>query len=163
MRIRLLVLLAVLTAATGFTIWWFSPAQVVTRKTHKLLETLSLAADSGDAPRQLRSVALERQLAAHVLLKVTDDEGFDGPQSRSDLLALYSALCKITKASTFKLQGIQSLQIQDGRAEMTAQVSAHVELSDASKPYNGDYPTRFVWQKSGDHGWQLSEVHVSKP
>lgn len=163
MRPRLIIALVLLIAIAGYAAWWFSPTQVVTRKTHQLLETISLEAGSGLAPRQMRSMTLEKLLAKQVQLAVATEEDLDGKHSRSDLLSMYSALCNSTKVSEFKVVTIDTLDASAGRAEVKLLISAHVEMTGDGKPFDGNYPTRLVWQKSADDGWQLSEVRVDKP
>lgn len=160
-RFLLILLLILIVPVAIGGVWWFSPNQVVKRKTIQLLDIISLAADQGVAPRQLRNMKLEKLLAKQINLEVGSEAEIDGSYSRTDMLSLYAALCNATKTSEFKLARIDALQADTQRAEMQVVIQAKVVLSNKDKPFDGLYPTLIVWQK-GEDGWQLTDVRVSE-
>ena len=55
---RYTIPLIVLVLLGGFSVWWYSPTQVIKRKVSSLLSTLTLEASEGRAGRNFRGYAL---------------------------------------------------------------------------------------------------------
>lgn len=153
-RIGLPVFVIALLGA--FLFWWFSPVQVIKRKTKTLLETLTLQASTGTASRQLGGYALNALLAEEVELKSTSIREANGTFERSEMESAYSWLCGQAKHTQFDLISFHSVEIDDKTANVNFTLNAVVELP-AYRPADGDYDVHFRWQREED-GWRLASA-----
>lgn len=144
----------VLALLGAFLFWWFSPVQVIKRKTQTLLETLTLQASTGTASRQLGVYSLNALLANEVELKSTTIREANGTFERSEMESAYSWLCGQAKHTHFDLISFQSVDIDDKSANVNFTLNAVVELP-AYRPADGDYDVQFRWQREDD-GWKLT-------
>lgn len=140
----------------AFLFWWFSPVQVIKRKTKTLLETLTLQASTGTASRQLGVYALNALLADEVELKSTSIREANGTFERSEMESAYSWLCGQAKHTQFDLISFHSVDIDDKTANVNFTLNAVVELP-TYRPADGDYDVQFRWQREDD-GWKLASA-----
>lgn len=136
--------------------WWFSPTQVLKRRTLSMLETLTMDATTGTAGRQIGAYTLNSLLAPEVELDTPTIPQANGSFDRSELESAYSWLCAQAKQTHFKLGEFRAITITDqvGKVEFT--VDALVELP-VYRPADGDFIVTFDWQK-GDEGWRLTRA-----
>jgi hypothetical protein len=153
-RIGLPVFVIALLGA--FLFWWFSPVQVIQRKTGTLLETLTLRASTGTASRQMGVYSLNALLADEVELKSTSIREANGSFERSEMESAYSWLCGQAKHTRFDLISFRSVDIDDKTATVNFTLNAVVELP-AYRPADGDYDVQLRWQREKD-GWKLSSA-----
>jgi len=157
-RLGLPIFIAALLGA--FLFWWFSPVQIIKRKTKTLLETLTLQASTGAATRQLGVYSLHALLADEVTLEGPAIREANGSFDRSQLESAYSWLCQQAKHSQFDLISFHSVKIDDQSAEVRFALQAVVELP-AYRPADGPYEAIFYWQRD-DNGWRLSSATWSE-
>jgi len=84
---RLVLLAAVLAASAGFLAWWFSPGQIVKRRTRHVLDLLTLDAGTPATNRMLGTFSLGRLLDDPVALDLPSASEANGSFSRQDLEA----------------------------------------------------------------------------
>ena len=154
-RIGLPVFIFALLGA--FLFWWFSPVQVIKRKTKTLLETLTLQASTGTASRQMGGYALNALLASEVELQSSSIREANGTFERSEMESAYSWLCGQAKHTEFDLISFRSVEIDDKTANVNFTLNAVVELP-AYRPADGEYEVHFRWQREDD-GWKLASAH----
>lgn len=158
-RIALPVFAAAILAA--FLFWWFSPVQVVKRRTHTLLETLTMEAVTGKAARQTGVYSLNALLASEVELVTPTIPEANGTFERQEMESAYSWLAEQAKMTRFDLVKLHSVKAQADQADVTFSLDAVVELPN-SRPADGRYEVVFRWIRENDQ-WRLSRAEWSQP
>lgn len=160
-RLAPLIVIIALLAAIGF--WWFSPIQVLKRRTENLLNTLTLKSGTGKAMRQMGVYSLSAMLAEEVELKSSSITEANGVLPRSEMESAYSWLCEQATQTHFELVKFKSLKSDGHTGDVTFLVKALVELP-LRRPADGIYQVSFHWQH-GDGGWLLerAEWQEEKP
>ena len=153
-RLALPAIIFVLLGAFAF--WWFSPVQIVKRRTKTLLKTLTLESGSGMAGRQLASYSLNSLLASEVELEAPSIDEANGTFERSEMESAFSWLCRQAKQTRFDLEEFHSVRVSDDHAEVAFSLDALVELP-RYRPADGRYEVTFQWQREKD-GWRLANA-----
>lgn len=153
---RLLVPAAAAALLAGFLFWWFSPGQVLKRRTLSLLETLTMDSGTGRSTRQLGVYSLNAMLAPEVELEVPSVERANGTFERSELESAFSWLCSHAKQTRFELLRFESVHVGEDAGEVVFSLEALVELP-AYRPAEGIYQTTFRWRRADD-GWRLERI-----
>lgn len=153
-RLRIFIIPAVVLSVFG--IWWFSPTQVLKRRTLSLLETLTLEETRGRAGLQLGAYSLNSLLAKEVELETPTLAEANGQFDRTEMEAAYGWLCSQAKKSHFTLKEFRSITIDGDLGQVDLTVDALVELL-MVRPADGNYVVEFRWQKS-EEGWRLSRA-----
>ncbi len=146
---------AALVILAGFLFWWFSPAQVLKRRTLSLLETLTMDAGTGKSTRQLGVYSLNALLAPEVELRTPTIAEADGIFERSELESAFSWLCQHAKQTHFELDKIEAVNISGDRGEVVFSLDALVELP-AYRPADGRFQVTFHWQREKNESWRLA-------
>jgi len=159
MRRLLPPLLLVLALGAGFAAWWFQPEKVLARRVAGLFQAASVEADAGNLTRSTRGNALEGFLAPKVSIEGPEEAAgeFNGPQSRSSLVSLYSYAAKECRWISFEDPMIDRIEIRGDEADVTARVDAVVELPGDRRPADGMQHFAMTWQRI-DGKWRLSSV-----
>lgn len=140
--------------------WWFSATQVLKRRTHSLLTTLTMDAGTGRAGRHLGAYSLNSILAPSVELITPTIKEANGSFGRSELESAYSWLCDQAKQTHFEVRDFRSITITGAQATMNVTLTGLVELPNY-RPADGTYEVVFDWQK-GDDGWRLTRAKWDK-
>lgn len=138
----------------GIAVWWFSPTQVVKRRTLTLFRTLTLEAGSGNAERQMGTYSLNALLASQIELENPTIKEASGSFERSEMESAFSWLCGTAKQTRFELDHFQSVVVEGDHAKVNVTLKGLVELPNY-KPADGKYDALFDWVKEKD-GWRLS-------
>ena len=136
--------------------WWFSPVQVVKRRTETLLETLTLEAGRSKGSRQMGVYSLNALLASEVRLTAPSMEEANGTFERSEMESAFSWLCEQAKETRFSPMEHYSVRINGDQADVSFSVLALVELP-SYRPADGIYEVTFRWQREDD-GWRLAHA-----
>jgi hypothetical protein len=155
------VLIAALVAAFAF--WWFSPTQVLKRRTRDLLKALTIESATGQAGRQLGVYSLTPLLASEVELESESNQEANGRFDRAELESVYASLCQHAKQTHFKIEKFDRVAVSGGQAEVELTLQALVELQNI-RPVDGRHEARLHWMKDKD-GWRLVRAfwRESKP
>lgn len=143
----------ILTAAA---MWWFSPEQVLKRRTETLFGTLTLKPGSGSAGRQMGTYSLNALLASEVVLENPTLKEASGTFERQEMESAYSWLCGQAKQTRFELVKLHSVTVTDDRATVNLTLEGLVELPNYN-PADGNYDATFDWVKEKD-GWRLAKA-----
>ncbi len=149
--------LAVLTALVAFLLWWFSPVQVVKRRSGSLLETLTLEEGGHRASRHAGAYALNALLAPQVELESPDIAQANGSFERSELESAFSWVGGRALRASFEADGFDSVEIDGGRAVVILPVEALVEFEDR-RPLDGRYRVRLEWRQDESRTWRLTRA-----
>jgi hypothetical protein len=150
---RLLIPILGVLALAGFAFWWFSPGQVIKRRTQSLLETLTLDPGSGRASRQMGVYPLNALLAAEVELNTPTIDQANGTFERSEIESGFTWLCQQAKQTRFDLRRIHSLEVNGDRGVVDFSLDALVELP-TYRPADGAYRVTYEWRREDD-AWRL--------
>lgn len=145
-----------LVLSVAFAIWWFSPTQVVKRRTNKLMGTLTLEEGSGSAARHLNTLSFGGLIAEEVTLDVPGVGEANGEFSDQDLNAGFSWLTTQARFTKFEVTEFTKVGVGGDRAEVSAKVEAVVALPDY-RPADGAYLMDLSWVREED-GWRLVRV-----
>jgi hypothetical protein len=153
---RLTLIVAVLILLAGFLVWWFSPTQVVARRTRELCQVLTLEADSRAAGRSLGSFKLDGLLQPNVELDIPSIADANGTLARSEIGSTFTWLCNNAKETRFKIERIDAIFVDRDLANVRARIEARVLLS-GTQVIDSPGDASFTWRKAED-GWRLEKV-----
>ena len=151
------VILAIIFAVAGILgVWWFSPTQVLKRRTESLLATLTLDGGTGKTSRHMAVYSLNARLASEVELVNPTIPEANGTLERSDIEAAFSWLCDQAKETRFKVKKFKSVTVNGDTAQVTLSLESLVVLP-TYRPADGVYDATFDWRKEKD-GWRLTRA-----
>ena len=153
---RFVIPIVFLAGAVVFCLWWYSPTQVIKRRTASLLGTLTMAAGDGKANRHMGAYSLNGLLAAQVALETPTIDEANGTFEREDLESAFSWLCDQAKQTSFKMDEFRGITISGEKAQVKLVLTGLVELP-TYRPADGKYDVTFDWVKEKD-GWRLSHA-----
>lgn len=153
---RILTYVVVVLLAGGFAIWWFSPKQVLKRRTVALLETLTLDAAGSRNGRQLAVYSLNALLASEVTLENPMISEANGAFERQEMKSAFSWICQQAKQTRFTLEDMESITVSGDTGEVACVLDALVELPGV-RLADGIYQARFSWRRENDE-WRLERA-----
>ena len=139
-----------------FAYWWYSPGQVLKRRTVVFLETLNMQPGSGKASRQMGLYTISAMLAPDVVLESPSIDLVNGEFPRQELESAFSALCEHSKECRFEKPEFESISASGGEADVIFTVRAMVEMS-GSRPVDGTYRVNFHW-RNPEGNWLLTRA-----
>ncbi len=157
---RFAIAAAILAILAAFGFWWFSPTQVIKRRTKSLLSTLTIESGSGKITRQMGTYSLGKLLAPRVQLETPTIDEANGTFDRAEMESAFSWLCNQARQTHFKLTRLQSIEVTGENAQVTLTLNGLVELP-TYRPADGNYFVTFDWEKTAD-GWQLTHATWEK-
>lgn len=147
------ILLLVVLVFTALGVWWFSPGQVLKRKTLSLLSTLTMESGVGAVSRQTGAYSLNAILAEEVELDTPTIKEANGTFERTELESAYSWLSNQAKQTRFELLDFHSIKVNGKEATVELSLTGLVELP-TYRPADGNYDVVFQWRQEED-GWRL--------
>lgn len=144
----------VLALSGAFAFWWFSPRQVVKRRTGTLLRTLTL--EEGGAGRRMAVYSLNALLAPEVELATPEVPEADGSFTRADVESAFTWLCGQARQTRFEAREFRAITVDGDHATVALMLDALVELPGRSL-LDGPGDAVFHWRKGND-GWRLSRA-----
>lgn len=139
-----LIVVAALVLLGLLAHWWYSPVQVLRRRTVVLLETLTMKPNSSKVSRQMGLYTLSSLLAPDVALESPATPQACGEFPRQELESVFSWFCEQSKECRFKLLDFESVSINEGDADVVFTVESLVEVGDA-RPVDGVYRVKIHW------------------
>lgn len=153
---KILHLVWVVAVAGGFCVWWFSPVQVVKRKTDRFLELMSFEKGTGRAGRQAGVYSLNALLAAEVELSSESHPEVEGMHERQELESAYAWMAEHVIQSSFTRVSFGKIEIREPMAEVELVVDGLVELP-GNKPLDGRYVVSLLWM-ADENQWRLGHA-----
>ena len=157
---RSLLGLTAIAVLVGFLFWWFSPVQVVKRRSNLLWSTLTLEEGGGKGSRHAGVYTLNALLAPEVALESPEVAQANGTFERSELENAFSWLCDRVRVARFEGRGFDKVVVEDGRAIVTMDVDAMVDLGDR-RPLDGRHRVILEWTRDDRHSWRLARASWS--
>lgn len=153
---RLTIPLVAVSLLAAFGVWWFSPTQVLKRRTQSLLSTLTLDGGSGKVSRQMAVYSLNSLLAPRIELENPTIREANGSFERPELESAFTWLCGQAKQTRFKAEKFHSITISGDKAQVRLTLTGLVELP-TYRPADGRFDATFDWAKEED-GWRLARA-----
>ncbi len=153
---RYLIPLAALVMLGLFGLWWYSPTQVIKRRTANLLSTLTLDKGEGKTTRHLGAYSLNGLLADTVELETPTINEANGSFEREELESAFSWLCDQAKRTNFEMKEFREIKFAGDKATVKLVLTGLVELP-TYRPADGNYQVTFGWVKGKD-GWRLERA-----
>ncbi len=153
---RLIPFFIVLVLFAGFCVWWFSPIQVVKRRSRDLCQILTLEEGTPASSRNIGAFQLDRLLQPQIELEIPALPEANGSFERNQISSAFSWLCSNAKETKIKLGEIESVTVNGDHAEVRAKVDALLNISIA-QPLDGPGDAIFTWKKADD-GWRLEKI-----
>ncbi len=153
---QLIPITFVLALILGFVFWWFSPAEVIKRRTRNLLQTMTLEPGSGKSGRQLGAYTLNALLASEVELRSDSHPQANGIFDRSELESAYSWICEQADESRFELMDIHSVMIEGDHGTLHCSMKALIVLP-GNRPVDGEFEATLKWTLQEDT-WRLESA-----
>lgn len=135
---------------------WFSPEQVVMRRTQHLMEVLTLSGGSGASMRQMKVYSMNALLAQEVELVVPDVPDANGSFDKEEVEAAFSWICQNAKRSHFEITDFRDVDVTGDTATVRFLTEGYMELS-TGRPADGRFEVTVVWKKKGD-GWRYDKI-----
>lgn len=153
---RFAIPLVIVGLLAVFGAWWFSPTQVVKRRTLSLLSTLTLDSGSGKVGRQMAVYSLNALLAPRIELENPTIKEASGSLERPELESAFSWICDQAKQTRFKAEEFHSINVTGDKAQVHLTLTGLVELP-TYRPADGKFDATFDWEKESD-GWRLARA-----
>jgi hypothetical protein len=136
--------------------WWFSPEQVIMRRTKHLMEVLTLSEESGGPMRQAKVFSMNGMLAPRVELSVPAISDANGTFDKQEMESAFSWICQNAKRAEFTVTDFQDVEVNGDKAMVRFIAEGSLELG-ASKPADGKFDVIIRWTKGGD-GWRYDKI-----
>lgn len=139
--------------AVAFVFWWFSPTQVLKRRSASLVESLSFKRDTGIPLRQLSGYSFGSFLADEVELDSHGIPEAEGTFSRSNLESAHTALASYARESGFEIERFHAVTVTGDLAHVSLTIDGFVQLPEF-RPADGKYLVDLHW-RCDDGVWRL--------
>jgi len=155
-RIAALLLFAALIPVG---LWWFSPEQVLMRRTEKLLELFSLSEDTR-GPKQMRVFAMNKMLCPQVELIIPDVSEANGSFDKAEIEAVFSWICQNATRSHFEIVSFRDVSVSGEKASVSFAAAGSIQFR-STQPIEGSFEVTIIWKKAED-GWRYEKVTCKK-
>jgi hypothetical protein len=137
----------------GLGVWWYSPEQILKRRTLSLLDTLTMAAGDGKNTRQFAIYSLNSLLAEEVELENPTLQEANGRFERPEMESAFSWLARQAKETRFEVLKWQSITTDGQKGTTILALEGRVELPHY-RPVDGEFDAQLEWVNEKD-GWRL--------
>ncbi len=141
--------------------WWFSPENVLMRRTKHLMEVLSLSSGSGGPLRQSKVYSMNGMLAPDVELVIPEIADANGTFDKLEMESAFSWICQNAKESRFDVKAFRNIDVNGDTATVTFLAEGFIDLG-SIRPADGSFEVTMNWKKGGD-GWRYDKVVWKKP
>jgi len=152
MKKRLLIsivsIFTVLSAA-----WWFSPEQVIKRRSISLFEILTIDLSKPPSTRALAVYSLHPYLATEVEVSTPTPEEANGTFAREELESAFSSICQHALQCRFSEPVFEQVSIDGKRASVELNLQANVEFP-GLRIADGPFRVKLDWLR-GEKDWLL--------
>lgn len=141
--------------------WWFSPDQVVMRRTKHLMKVLTLSEGTGAPLRQAKVFSMNAMLASEVELVIPEVSEANGTFEKMEIESAFSWICQNAKHSRFDTAEFRNVNVDGETATVNFLAEGYLELA-VGRPVDGIFDVTIVWKKGAD-GWRYDKVVWKKP
>jgi len=155
MKKRLLIsivsIIVVLSAA-----WWFSPEQVIKRRSISLFEILTIDLSKPPTTRALAVYSLHPYLATEVEVSTPTPDEANGTFAREELESAFSSICQHALQCRFSEPVFEQVSIDGKRASVELNLQANVEFP-GLRIADGPFRVKLDWLR-GEKDWLLERA-----
>jgi len=155
MKKRLLIsivsIFTVLSAA-----WWFSPEQVIKRRSVSLFEVLTIDLSKPPTTRALAVYSLHPYLATEVEVSTPTPEEANGTFAREELESAFSSICQHALQCRFSEPVFERVSIDGKRASVELNLQVNVEFP-GLRIADGPFRVELDWLR-GEKDWLLERA-----
>ena len=155
MKKRLLIsivsVIVVLSAA-----WWFSPEQVIKRRSISLFEILTIDLSKPPTTRALAVYSLHPYLATEVEVSTPTPDEANGTFAREELESAFSSICQHALQCRFSEPVFEQVSIDGKRASVELNLQANVEFP-GLRIADGPFRVKLDWLR-GEKDWLLERA-----
>ena len=153
--VTVLFALAIITA---FSVWWFSPSQVVKRQTNTVIKCLDIPETATKTYRALKTTSFSNLLANRVTCHV-DIAGYQKDLTHDQLVESHQLYAYHVDWASAKASNIKVSIIDDQHA--TTQADLNFTISSKKVAASSEIiALNLSWQKNDAGKWQLTKVEM---
>lgn len=153
---KILIIIAAALVLVPLGKWWFSPEQVVVRKTKHLMEVLTIAKDTSVPFRQAKVFSMNSLLQPEVTISSPKIPNASGRFDKQEIESGFSWVCKNAKESDFIVTEVKEVKVNDDEAVVRVFVEGFLELP-SYRPADGKFEVTITWKNTED-GWRFEKV-----
>ena len=155
MKKRLLIsIVSIFTVLS--TAWWFSPEQVIKRRSISLFEILTIDLSKPPTTRALAVYSLHPYLATEVEVSTPTPEEANGTFAREELESAFSSICQHALQCRFSEPVFEQVSIDGKRASVELNLQANVEFP-GLRIADGPFRVKLDWLR-GEKDWLLERA-----
>jgi len=155
MKKRILIsfvsIIVVLSAA-----WWFSPEQVIKRRSISFFEVLTIDLSKPPTTRALAVYILHPYLAPEVEISTPSPEEANGTFAREELESAFSSICQHASQCRFYEPVFKHVSIEGNRASVELTLQVNVEFPEM-RIADGPFRVKLEWLR-GEKDWLLERA-----
>lgn len=144
-------IIVVLSAA-----WWFSPEQVIKRRSISFFEVLTIDLSKPPTTRALAVYNLHPYLAPEVEVSTPNPEEANGTFAREELESAFSSICQHAVQCRFSEPVFVHVKIEGKRASVELNLQAKVEFPEMQIA-DGPFRVKLEWLR-GEKDWLLERA-----
>ncbi|MBU6171206.1 MAG: hypothetical protein KGQ87_06920 [Verrucomicrobia bacterium] len=144
-------IIVVLSAA-----WWFSPEQVIKRRSISFFEVLTIDLSKPPTTRALAVYSLHPYLAPEVEVSTPTPEEANGTFAREELESAFSSICQHALQCRFSEPVIEHVKVEGKRARVELILKAKVEFPEM-RIADGPFRVKLDWLR-GEKDWLLEQA-----
>lgn len=133
--------------------WWFSPQQVIIRRSISLFEVLTIDLSKPPTTRALAVYSLHPFLAPEVEISTPAPEEANGTFAREELESAFSSICQHALQCRFSEPVFDDVKIKGKRASVALSLQAKVEFPEM-RVADGPFRVKLEWLR-GEKDWLL--------
>lgn len=148
------VIIAVVSViAVMIAAWWFSPKQIIKRRSIALFDVLTIDPSKAPATRALAVYSLHPYLANEMEIATSAHEEANGTFAREELESAFSSICQHAKQCRFSELVVDRVSIDGRRASVDLNLQVNVEFTGLSIA-DGQFRVSLEWLRA-ENDWVL--------
>lgn len=153
-----IVLLFALVIVTGYLVWWFNPAQIISRQTNSVIKCLDIPQTATKTYRALKTNNFSNYLAGTVACRV-DITDYHRELSHDELIESHHFFAHNVDWASAKADNTTVTIIDDGHATSQSDIDFSLQTK-KSDTYRETVTMRMDWEKNEAGKWLLTGVEM---
>lgn len=160
MKRPLLLAIIIALVLIPLGMWWFSPEQVLKRRTEHLMDVMTISDGTGRPLRQAKVFSMNGLMADQVTISSREIPDANGTFDKQEMESAFSWICQNAKESKMRIVSFGDIEVHDESAKVEVMVDAGMDLS-GTRSVSGYYFLTIDWIKKGD-GWRYEKIVAKK-
>ena len=136
--------------------WWFSPEQVIKRRSISLFEVLTMDSSKPPATRALAVYSLHPYLASEVGISTSAHEEANGTFARDELESAFSSICQHADRCRFSELVFERVRVDGKRATVEMTLKAELEFP-GLRIADGPFRVKLEWLRE-EKDWMVEQA-----